>query len=150
MTSSVKHKWEVPETLRLIEEWEMFPCLWDASATVYRDRNAKDLAYSKILETINNSFQTKFTLSDIKNRIHCIRSQYQREVRKINASKKSGSGSDDLHKPKLYFFARLGFLVRDGEIRPTKSTQTRTQGGGGIGHGRPPPFSLRSVKNLRK
>lgn len=58
-----------------------------------------------------------YSIEEIKNKIHTLRSQFRKDIRNIKQSSKSGSGSDDIYHPKLWCFDDLQFL-QDGDMDP--------------------------------
>ena len=52
----------------------------------------------------------------MKKKIESIRSQYRRELRKQEKSKKSGAGADDIYTPILWCFDDLCF-INDGNSK---------------------------------
>ena len=62
-----------------------------------------------------------FTEGEVKSAINNLRSQYRRELGKVNKSKTSGKGTDDIYKPKWQYFAQLDFLQPVTVQRPTVS-----------------------------
>lgn len=59
------------------------------------------------LKQVDNS-ATKDT---VKKKIDSLRGCFRKELKKVNSSKKSGSGSDDIYKPHLWYFEHLLFLI---------------------------------------
>ena len=47
---------------------------------------------------------------DIKDAIRSLRAQFRRELTKVNKSKLSGKGTDDIYRPKWQYFEHLEFL----------------------------------------
>ncbi|XP_063868894.1 uncharacterized protein LOC135104973 [Scylla paramamosain] len=117
-STSVNEKschWDRKETLLLIELYRQNPCLWNVKSTVYKDRNKRVAAINEITAGLNRN-GLSVTASEVKKKIESIRSQYRRELRKQEKSKKSGAGADDIYTPILWCFDDLCFL-NDGDSK---------------------------------
>ncbi|XP_068099161.1 uncharacterized protein [Hyperolius riggenbachi] len=95
-----------------IEVYRRHTCLWKVKSTEYHNkimkRAAKEefVALCKMRGTLNNPdvhVRTK--------KIHNLRTIYQRELKRANKSKKSGSAAADVHTPKLWYFHLLEFTA---------------------------------------
>ncbi|CAJ0946105.1 unnamed protein product [Ranitomeya imitator] len=57
----------------------------------------------------------------VRKKIQALRTVYKKELNKVEKSKKSGAGADDVYVPKLWYFDLLAF-TRDQEIpRPAQT-----------------------------
>ncbi|XP_071529508.1 uncharacterized protein [Panulirus ornatus] len=106
--------WDRRETLLLIDLYRQNPCLWNVRAEVYKDRNKRVAAINNITAELQKSGLSKSGLSvitsEVKKKIESIRSQFGRELRKLEKSKKSGVGADEIYTPTLWCFDDLCFL----------------------------------------
>ena len=50
-----------------------------------------------------------------------MRSAYRKELKKIKASTRTGSGADDVYQPSLWYFADLMFLTDQETPRNSRS-----------------------------
>ena len=89
-------EWKREDVLLLLSCYKEHPVLWNVKLTEYRDRNAKEIAYLKIHEVMQNDIQN-ITTEQIKKKIHTLRSQYKREIKFIRESKKSGMAAEDVY-----------------------------------------------------
>ncbi|XP_066989137.1 uncharacterized protein [Macrobrachium rosenbergii] len=115
ITTSAKEKsfhWDRAQTLMLIELYRLNPCLWNVKSDVYKDRNKRAVAINGITADLQR-IGSHVNAVEVKRKIEIIRSQYRREVRKIEKSKRSGAGAD-MYAPTLWFFDELCFL-NDGD-----------------------------------
>ena len=122
MTSSrkISHVWLEKEVILLLELYHRFPILWHIHSSDNKKRNIRKIYIRKIQEGLSTSIPT-ITIEDIKDKIHNLRTQYQKERKKIRSSSKRGVGLNDMHKSKFLFYEKMTFL--DGnEMKPTVST----------------------------
>jgi hypothetical protein len=84
------------------------PCLWKVKSKEYMDRDKND-AYETLVKkrqqvdpTANRDLVTK------KN--NSFRSTYRKELMKVKKSERSGSGSEEVYVPSLWYFQLLSFL----------------------------------------
>ncbi|KAL4709229.1 hypothetical protein ACJJTC_010529 [Scirpophaga incertulas] len=87
-------KWDFDTTIKFIQLYKLHPCLWDFSSKDYKNKQKRDAAYITIIEEMNIS---GFSVTDVKNKINNLRSTYSQEIKKIQDSKKSGAGLDNVY-----------------------------------------------------
>ena len=122
MTSSRKKSriWLEKEVILLLELYHRFPILWHIHSSDNKKRNIRNIYIRKIQEGLSTSIPT-ITIEDIKEKIHNLRTQYQKERKKIRSSSKKGEGLNDMHKSKFLFYEKMTFL--DGnEMQPIVSS----------------------------
>ena len=66
---------------------------------------------NELEETISH-----LSIESLKSKINTLRTQYRREVNAFEQSKKSGAGTNDIYKPKLWCFDNLSF-INEGEMQ---------------------------------
>jgi len=101
-----------------ILEYKQLPELWDVRCKEYSNRDKKNSAYKKLLVYYKH-LKNDSTIEDVKKKINTLRSNFRKELKKINDSKRSGAGTDDVYQPSSWLFEELSFLT-DLE-KPTKS-----------------------------
>ncbi|KAK9719369.1 Alcohol dehydrogenase transcription factor Myb/SANT-like [Popillia japonica] len=98
------------EVLRnFIEQYENFPELWNASHPHYMNKNKRNLALEKMLESYK-AIKPNATREDVRKKINSLRTNYRKEVKKIIKSKRSGIGTDNVYEPSSWVFHCLKFL----------------------------------------
>ncbi|XP_045492533.1 uncharacterized protein LOC123704129 [Colias croceus] len=102
--------------IKLLEVYKDFPCLWDLTNKDYANRDARNQAYIIMLELLKK-IDSGATLKTLKNKLDNMRTSYRRERKKVEASKTSGAGNDEVHTPSLWYYEHLLFL--DEKITPT-------------------------------
>ena len=64
--------------------------------------------YLKLCESENIVIES---LDEVKKKVKNVRDQLRKEYNKVEASKKSGSGSSDIYQPNLFWYSQALFLV---------------------------------------
>lgn len=101
--------------LEFIELYKSFPCLWKIKSDEYKNRNLKTNCYLKLLEKMKERIPNA-TKDTVTKKVNSFRTSYRRELKKVLKSEKSGSGSEDIYIPSLWFYGHLSFL-RDQDIQ---------------------------------
>lgn len=104
--------------IEFIELYRSHPCLWKVKSTEYSDRDKKNKAYEdmiKKLQEVDNSA----TRDSVKKKIDSLRGCFRKELKKVMQSKKSGSGTEDIYKPHLWYYEHLLFLTDQETPRST-------------------------------
>lgn len=113
-------KWSNDKTTKFLELYEQYPCLWDHSCKMYKDREKRDCALKNIVKAMKN-IMPDFDVQSVKSKIRSIRNAYTLEVHKVNKSRKSGASADKIYKPTVPWFSTADrFLRHVVEIRDTK------------------------------
>lgn len=110
--------------LECIEVYKSLPALWKVKSDDYSNRQKKDAAYAVLVEKFQEKYPN-YTREDVKKKINSYRTNYRKELKKVQESEKSGAGADQVYEPTLWYFQALTFL-NDQEI-PAKSRSTLTK-----------------------
>ncbi|CAI6353694.1 unnamed protein product [Macrosiphum euphorbiae] len=112
-------KFNDSETTRFLELYSMENLLYDPSLEEYRDRDLRAAAAMRISHELNiPGFGPKEVISKFKN----LRSSFCQELKKISDSARSGKGTDDIYKPKIFWFDQMNSFIRPFvQQRPTQS-----------------------------
>ncbi|XP_017079423.1 putative zinc finger protein 735 [Drosophila eugracilis] len=65
-----------PRVLHLIHAYREHPCLWDPSDKNYENEIARNMAYEKIMERMDNKANVLFTVEELKKSIENLHVQY--------------------------------------------------------------------------
>lgn len=95
--------------IEFIHLYRDFPCLWKVKSVEYADRDKKNKAYGEMLKKLKE-IDASATINCVKKRIDSIRGSFRKELKKVNASQKSGAGADEIYHPHLWYFNELLFL----------------------------------------
>ena len=112
---------EKDNTLEFISMYRNLECLWRVQCKDYSNKNKRNSALDALLD-IYRKVVPGAKKADVLRKINTLRSSFRRELKKINESKKSGSGTDELYTSSLYYFDELRF-VADQDV-PRQSTST--------------------------
>lgn len=106
--------------IEFIELYKTFPCLWKIKSREYSDRNAKSQAYEILVEKMRSVDESANRETVVK-KINSMRTTYRKELKKVLDSERSGTGTDDVHVPHLWYYELLSFLKDQETPRNTKS-----------------------------
>ncbi|CAG9764370.1 unnamed protein product [Ceutorhynchus assimilis] len=108
-----KRVWNREEATMLIENFELYPELWEVHCKDFKNRVMKQAA----LEKLTGLFET--SENKIQRKLHNLRTQMNQEWRKIQ-KRKSGKGTNETYKSTWEFFDSLKFII-------TANAQSSTQ-----------------------
>ncbi|KAL4719874.1 hypothetical protein ACJJTC_002787 [Scirpophaga incertulas] len=95
--------------LEFIHCFKEHDCLWKYTSRDYKNKVLKTSAYNKLLE-IYQQHNSNSTLADVKKTIQSLRACHRKERKKVRSSMTTGSGADEVYKPKLWYYTELEFL----------------------------------------
>lgn len=95
---------------KFIEAYRSFPCLWKINSKEYSNQVTKGNAYDKLLE-LCKEVNANANIDWVKMRIKNLRTVFRKEMKKMKTSQKSGAGTDDIYKPKLWYFELMMFTA---------------------------------------
>lgn len=107
------------ETARFLELYHSEIVLYDTSIEEYRDHDLRMAATKRISDALKiPGFGPKEVISKFKN----LRNSFCQEMKKIADSERSGAGTDDIYKPKVFWFEHMNSFIRPFvQQRPTQS-----------------------------
>lgn len=112
--------WSKDSVLNFIEKYRSCDCLWKVKSKDYSNRVKREQAYQELVDyvkVLDPEADKDFVIKKINN----LRNAYRKQLRKVEGSKLSGSGQDEVHEPKLWYFTAMEFL-RDQEITRTSQS----------------------------
>lgn len=98
--------------------YESETCLWKLKSKEYHDRTKRSVAIKRLLLKLKES-KPSAIVADVKSKINSLRTCYKREKKKVEDSLKSGSGTDEVYNPKLWYYGLMSFI--DDQDEPRKS-----------------------------
>ncbi|KAJ9596589.1 hypothetical protein L9F63_012381, partial [Diploptera punctata] len=105
----------------LSEFIEMYRSLWQVKSKDYSDRNKRDLAYVELIAKYKE-IDPSAERDTVMKKINSFRTVFKKEMTKVNKSQKSGAGTDEVYKPKLWYFDLLQYLTGVEPSRRLRST----------------------------
>jgi hypothetical protein len=103
-TARIGMEWTRDKTLELLREYQQRRVLWDWNARGYRDRAKRKRAIQELAEILCCN-----TL-EVEKKITNLKCQYSREVHKIQNSRDTATGPDDVYVSKWFAFKAMQFL----------------------------------------
>lgn len=110
-----------------IQIYRSEPCIWNVKSAEYSHRPRKEAAYAKLLENLKE-IEPCATRDTVLKKINTLRSNFRKELKKVKASKKTGSAADDTYKPTLWYYDLLTFLDDQCTPRPSVNTISSDDG----------------------
>lgn len=108
--------------------WEEFillyeekPCLWNAKSKNFRNKQLRNAAYEQLIEKCKELFPNANKEFVVK-KISSFRASFRRQLRKIESTKRSGTGADSIPEATLWYFELLSFLMDQEECRSAVSS----------------------------
>ncbi|GBP12704.1 hypothetical protein EVAR_10344_1 [Eumeta japonica] len=114
-------RWGDEKTLKFVNLYRNHECLWNPRIPQYKNNVDRNNAYQDLL---TNMEDPSLTVKIIKTKIKNLRSVYHTELKKVENSKRSGSGAATVYKPSAAWFHEMNsFLGDTSEYRETTSTE---------------------------
>jgi hypothetical protein len=107
----------------LLEQFKLHECLWNVSCPDYHKRDLRDKALKHVILEAKLEISSK----ELQKTLTAYRSNWTKEYRKVQASKRSGAGEADVYVPKLWYYAQLEFLKDQVDARPSTNSLVTTQ-----------------------
>lgn len=115
-------KWNTRDIIEFLSIYEQYPILWNIKNKEYCNTKLKDESYKNLLVKLNEKQLTEgMDLKQLKAKIKSIKDVYRQEINKIEKSKKSGCGTEEVYTPKLVWFNEAKFLAEVVATRMSKS-----------------------------
>lgn len=92
-----------------IDTFETMPILWDSRNASYKNKRKRSEALEKLLP-VYRRVKKDANVEDVSKEINSLRSNYRKEMKKVIASKRSGSAPDDIYVPTSWTYHALQFL----------------------------------------
>ena len=75
------------------------PCLWQIKCKDYTNKNLKARAYDNLVTYCKSNGHSNANRDFVMKKIQNLRGCFRKEMRKVESSKTTGSGSDDIYEP---------------------------------------------------
>lgn len=97
------------------------PCLWKVKSDEYSDRDMRNKCFQQ-LGNMCREIEPAASKEFVQKKINSYRTTFRKEHKKVIDSKKSGTGTDDLYKPSLWYYDILLPTVDHAVPRRSRST----------------------------
>lgn len=104
-------EWSNEQTLRVVEEYERHPVLWDVSCPDHKDRIKKNSAWEEIAQAMD------IHISEVQRKIHNLRNQWNAEHQKVKRKSLIALGEA---KTKWPYYRALSFIQVSLEAKRAK------------------------------
>lgn len=94
----------------LIDLYRQNECLWKIKSKEHSDKHKKNAAYHILIEKMKE-VDPAANKDMVVKKINSLRTCFRKELKKYNSSLKSGTGTEDIYKPSLWYFDMLTFLT---------------------------------------
>ncbi|KAL7887109.1 hypothetical protein AOLI_G00048300 [Acnodon oligacanthus] len=113
--------WTVEKEILLIDFMQARRVLWDPKDENYYRRGDRDAVLDELAELLGNDERgNKYSRTDIKEKFHSMRTVFNREAKKVEASLQSGTATDAVYVPRWVHFNRMLFLRDVLRTRPVQ------------------------------
>ena len=106
--------WSKDSVLKFIELYKSYECLWRIKSKEYSNTILKDKAYVEMVHFVKE-IDSSANRETVTKKINALRTNFRKELKKVESSKTSGAGEEGIYVPKLWYYHELVFL-RDQEL----------------------------------
>ncbi|KAG8287818.1 hypothetical protein J6590_074020 [Homalodisca vitripennis] len=99
-----------PFWTEFIELYREQRCLWDVKSPNYCNKHLRKESFDVLIDKCKEVF-VKADEKFVKAKIDSLRASFRRELKKLNASKSTGKGLDEVYEPSLWYFELLMFTT---------------------------------------
>nr|CAH7735349.1 unnamed protein product [Callosobruchus chinensis] len=101
-------------------------CLWKIKSKDYSDKQKKSAAYDILIGKLKE-VEPEANKNMVLKKINSLRTCFRKELKKYNASLKSETGTEEVHKPNLWYFDLLLFLNDQETPRQGRDTMNENE-----------------------
>ncbi|KAF5284098.1 hypothetical protein FQA39_LY17109 [Lamprigera yunnana] len=114
-------EWSQEVVFEFLDAYENEPVIWQPGHPQHKNRNCVNDAWLQI----KNKLSIQCTIADLKKKKKSLMASFRPLCRKLKASSKTGSGSEDVYKPTWFAFERMErFLHGVSVARSTYNSET--------------------------
>lgn len=115
-------KWNSNNIIVFLDIYQKYTILWNIKDKDYCNTKLKDESFKQLFCDLNEKqLIGEMNIKQFKAKIKSIKDVFRQEVQKIEKSKKSGCGIEDVYVPKLAWFQEASFLAEVMATRISKS-----------------------------
>ncbi|XP_074040986.1 uncharacterized protein [Leptinotarsa decemlineata] len=111
--------WSKDLTSEFLDIYKANSSFWKVKSDEYKNKNLKDISYNKLIKFCHNNGMPHANRDFVVKKIQSLKGSFRKELKKVMNSHRSGSGTDDIYKPNLWYYDLLLF---------TKDQETPTDG----------------------
>ena len=89
--------------LNLIEIYRKYECLWKVTCKEYSNKALKEQAYAELTQYVK-TFDPQASKDTVTKKIANLRTAFGKEYKKVESSKVSGAGAQDVILTKLWYY----------------------------------------------
>lgn len=97
-------KWTEEQTIKFVQEYIKYQCLYNAKCPEYRNKQYRDAAFLNMSKAMG---VPDFGPKEVYTKIRILKSTYSQELKKIKDTSKSGASLDDIYVPNIKWFKIL-------------------------------------------
>lgn len=112
-----------------IEVYRSQPALWNIKSKDYSNRQKKNDAYEVLLGKYKEKYPDA-TREDVTKKFNSLRTNFRKELKRINDSKRTGTSTDDVEEPTLWYFEEMSFLTDQEVVQKSSSTMDQSEDSG--------------------
>ena len=112
-------RWSEGDTVKFVELYREHECLWNIMKPSYRNNQMRVRALENIVEEMGIE---GFTVADARQKVKSLRNTYNQQLPKIEKSRKSEMGREDVYTPSLKWFHLMDTFMR--KTKEKRSSQT--------------------------
>lgn len=117
--------WSTSDVTDFIEIYRSEECLWKVKSPFYSNKLHRQRAYTKLVDFVS-TFDKDATKEIVVRKINSLRSSFRKELKKVKSSIVSGSGTDEIYQPRLWYYNAMLFLQDQEETRSSCSSLCTT------------------------
>ena len=113
-------EWSNELILEFLDLYEQEPCIWNPKHSLHKVRNSVHDSWKNISQNLS----VQYSISDLKKKKDSLMATFRKLNNKVKASKKTGSGLDDIYKPDWFAYESMAkFLHSVNQPNTTKSSE---------------------------
>jgi len=102
-------RWSEGDTVKFDGLYREHECLWNTMKPSYRNNQMRVEDLEKIVEEMGIE---GFTVADARQKVKSLRNTHNQQLQKIEKSRKSGMGHEDVYAPSLKWFHLMDTFMR--------------------------------------
>lgn len=115
-------KWNINNIVEFLNVYQQYPLLWNIKDKDYCNTKLKGEIFQRLYNELNEKqLIGGMDVKQLKAKIKSIKDVYRQELHKIEKSKKSGCGTEEVYSPKLAWFNEANYLA---EVLATRSSES--------------------------